>query len=562
MKQTLESGRELFKNKLQKAVNKKIFLLIAIGCLLFSVGVYVMNYSTNQSNATKHLEALESEFNTIYDHTATYLLGENADRLFKRVLLEDVGLNTLSHSFYQFNVESLIKSDLILTNKDHEIVYTSYKEEELNLHQIQFNRVVCDNSLKPESGNIYNAIYYFGGNYSSYIFSKPIYENEDLIGYANIYLSGNEWNYHLADFNFNSVITDDMGNVIISSRKGLVAKINKFNPKIENHIFRQGENRYWTAAKYLNRYQVYIYALVYYPKNNSFFAVGLLIIIALGLFWFHLARQMTDAMAEKNASSVNELVKEIKIIRKEDSEYRIQMDTNDEFSEVAIQINRMLDTVKELNEKNTKLLELNNIIELKQLTAQFNPHFLYNTLEIIRCLDFQDSARLDKLIVSLTQILRYSIDNSCKDTRLIEDMKYIEDYLGIQKIRYGDRFKYSVKMDAACHHHMIPKLLLQPILENSIKYGFLKRMELEIDIEIHENNGILCLRVSDNGHGIPEDEERKLRASLLQVENTTEHNGLHNIARRLYLSYGEGSRLELINHYGVGLEVMIYIVPN
>lgn len=556
------NNKELFQNKLQKSVNKKIFLLISIGCLLFSVGVYIMNYSVNQSNATKHLEALEGEFIDIYEYTTSYLKGENTNRLFLDVLNGEIALNNLMHSFYEFGVESEIKSNLILTNYQGDIVYTSFKEDDFNLHLKQFNQVVCDNAKFKAKNGIYNAIYYLSGSYSSYIFSYPVHEGDDVIGFANIYLSGNEWHYHLSDYNFNSVITDQMGNVIISSRKSLIQKINKFNPKIENNIYKQGENRYWIVTRSLSKYNVIIYSLVYYPQNASFFMIGLIVILLLGFSWFQLAKKMTFAMAEKNASSINELVREIKIIRKEDSEYRINMNTNDEFSDVGIQINRMLDNVKELNEKNTKLLELNNIIELKQLTAQFNPHFLYNTLETIRCLDFQDPSELDKLIARLTQILRYSIDNSCKDARLIEDMKYIEDYLEIQTVRYGERFKYTIYIDEACHHLIVPKLLLQPIIENSIKYGFLKRMEIEIHINIILNDGILCLYVEDNGYGMTLEQEMALKESLSQVENTTAHNGLHNIARRLYLSYGEGSRIELNNMYGEGLGITIFVVPN
>jgi len=521
-----------------------------------------MNYSVNQSNATKHLEALESEFTDIHNHTTEYLKSDNAVLLFKRVLTEDIGLNTLAHSFYEFDVASKIKSNIILTDREGNICYTSFKEDEINLHLKQFNKVVCENAIVKANNGIYNAIYYLGDNYASYIFSTPVFENNDLIGFSNIYLSGNEWNYHLSDFNFNTVITDKMGNVIISSRKSLIHRINKFTPTIKNHIYRQNNDRYWIVSKSLSSYNVIIYSLVYYPKNASFFMVGLMVIILLGISWYQLAKQMTLAMAEKNAASINALVKEIKIIRKEDSEYRIQMDTNDEFSDVAIQINRMLDNVKELNEKNTNLLELNNIIELKQLTAQFNPHFLYNTLETIRCLDFQDSSELDKLITRLTQILRYSIDNSCKDTRLVEDMKYIEDYLEIQMVRYGERFKYSIYIDESCHHFIVPKLLLQPLIENSIKYGFLKRMEIEIHINIFLKDDILHLYIEDNGLGMTKEQEELLRESLKQVENTTAHNGLHNIARRLYLSYGEGSRIELYNMIGEGLGIMIYVVPN
>ena len=107
-------------------------------------------------------------------------------------------------------------------------------------------------------------------------------------------------------------------------------------------------------------------------------------------------------MAENNAASIERLVSEIRIIRKGDYDHRIQMNTDDEFTEVGYQVNHMLDSIQALNDRNTELLKLNSRIEMDQLTAQMNPHFLYNTLEIIRNLVVFDA---DKAFEDLPKIL-------------------------------------------------------------------------------------------------------------------------------------------------------------
>ncbi len=209
-------------------------------------------------------------------------------------------------------------------------------------------------------------------------------------------------------------------------------------------------------------------------------------------------------MAKNNAELISKLANEIRIIQNGDYQHRIVLDTQDEFSEVANRINHMLDNLRELNSRNTELLELNNAMEINQLTVQMKPHFLYNTLEIIRNLVLLDGKRAEQLIVQLTHVLRYSINGSKEDVYLEEDMQYIQDYLAIQSCRFGDRLRCTVDIDENCKSCIVPKLVLQPIIENSIKYGFKKKMDIKIDIRGFMSGNILILSIKDDGLGMPE----------------------------------------------------------
>jgi sensor histidine kinase YesM len=271
---------------------------------------------------------------------------------------------------------------------------------------------------------------------------------------------------------------------------------------------------------------------------------------------------MAESMAKNNAASINKLVSEIRIIRKINHKHRVEIDSGDEFEDVAYHINYMLDNIDKLNNKNTELLKLNNTIEMNQLTAQINPHFLYNTLEIIRNLVLWDGKKAEELIVQMTQLLRYSINNTKRYVMLQEDIKYISDYISIQKCRFGDRFNCNIEIAKECEKCIIPKLLLQPIIENSIKYGFMKKMDIKIDIKGYKKNNILYLSVKDNGMGMSGHEASKLNESMKSSNNSTESNGLYNIARRLYLQYGEKSGINIVNEEGVGFEVILKIIQN
>lgn len=196
---------------------------------------------------------------------------------------------------------------------------------------------------------------------------------------------------------------------------------------------------------------------------------------------------------------------------------------------------------------------------MQQLMAQMNPHFLYNTLEIIRSFLSFDPDTSEQLIVSLTEILRYSVDASRQEVRLAEDMEYINKYLNIQRCRFGDRFHCEINLSEACDQCLVPKLLIQPLIENSIKYGFRKKMDICIRVEGHVEHGILCIRVSDDGLGMDEEEAKTLQQRLLTFDNSARSIGLRNLSRRLYLKYGSRSGLQIRNTPGVGFAVDVHI---
>lgn len=262
-------------------------------------------------------------------------------------------------------------------------------------------------------------------------------------------------------------------------------------------------------------------------------------------------------MAAKTSQSVEQLIREIRTIRKEDPHHRVKIDTGDELEEIAEQINKMMVSINELNQKNLDLVNVNNRMEIQNLQAQINPHFIYNTLDNIRYLIVQDAAKADELIERFTHILRYSINNMKNRTCLQEDMEYIEDYLVIQKTRFGEKFSYSVEIEEDCWPVIIPKLLLQPLIENSLKYGFRKKASIGVWIRGYTDGEYLVLEVRDNGPGQPQSTLETLRSILNSGKINIAHNGLQNINRRIFLEYGHDSGIRLDSREGEGFTVIV-----
>lgn len=547
-----------FQKEMQKSVLRKIITLLIKVSVLFIVALLSATFIKNEITAKQNLSHIKEVFVASYESNKEYLLDEKTMELYESILLDNEKKAEFTNALNRFNLNKAVRSNIIIVDADWNIRYTSYPDGKVSAYHYNYNNAISYNARNLEENEVYTAVYNDNDGYSDYMMVKPVFHDGVIIGYISAYLSGDDWSYYMSYYNYDGVLTDNRNNVIFYNKPNLMENNYKFDIKKAKFSY-IGEERYWLAYEALEGYGVQIYSLVYYPKNPEIL-IGLLVIIMIGILWYNLAKQMAATMAEKNAISINRLVQEIRIIRKFDQNHRIVMNSKDEFEDVAQQINYMLDTTSELNRKNTELLQLNNTIEINHLTTQINPHFLYNTLEIIRNLVIWDGDRAGELIVQLTQVLRYSINNSKRDVRLEEDMEFINDYLSIQRSRFGERFKCQIDIDKECLTCIVPKLVLQPIIENSIKYGFMRQMDLSIEIKGHVQEDILYLSVKDDGMGMTADDAAKLAESLRSTTNNTKSNGLYNIARRLSLQYTGESGMEIINEEGKGLEVILKIL--
>ena len=234
------------------------------------------------------------------------------------------------------------------------------------------------------------------------------------------------------------------------------------------------------------------------------------------------------------------------------------------FNQMLISIRQYLESLRESMEIRRSLMEKELLMEahlkdaqLKYLQAQINPHFIYNTLDNIRYLIPTDPQRAQQLIGRFIGILRYSINNTKHNVTVKDDLKYLQDYLVIQSTRFGANFSYEIDIDDACMEFIIPKLLLQPLLENSIKYGFQKKPCIHIRVRGWLGEDALYFTVEDNGGGVDETMLEQLRDILRSDEVNIEHNGLQNINRRIWLGYGGDSGLTIDSTEGEGFTVKL-----
>ncbi len=165
---------------------------------------------------------------------------------------------------------------------------------------------------------------------------------------------------------------------------------------------------------------------------------------------------------------------------------------------------------RKFNEKElelSRLRELKTKAELEALHSKINPHFLYNALNSIADLSITDGKKARKMTVALADLFRYSINYSDHNFSTIKDeIEMAEVYLQIEKIRFEDQLSYSMQVDEAARHYLVPRFVLQPVVENAVKHG-LKATGLmtQIVVDVSKTNDSIILTVSDNGPSFPEE---------------------------------------------------------
>lgn len=430
-----------FQQELEQSVSRKLISSLLLGCLLFCIAIAVVNALNQNARREDHLESVTSTFHEVYNNTSAFLLDTGHTELFLSELRKDQ--DNLRYLISHYNVSALVEIQLILTDSEGNVRFTTFSEGEMNLHRQEFNCIAVDNACHLMRA-VYTTVYHFRANSSEYVMIHPLYRDGEYQGAAAVYLNENDWTKLFSQYQYDAILTKPNGDVIACSNSSFLSQknANKYLPADAAQYVRVNGNRYLRSSRSLENGTVLAYSFIYSPTNYSYLFVGLLLIVLLGLSWAAMFARIMHAMTEQMVKSVDTLVREIRIIRKEDPDHIIEIDTGDEIDEIARQVNKMVRSIQELSQRNIALAEVNNRMEMQNLQAQINPHFIYNTLDNIRYLIPTDPQRAQQLIGRFIGILRYSINNTKHNVPVKDDLKYLQDYLVIQSTRFGANFSY------------------------------------------------------------------------------------------------------------------------
>ncbi len=245
-----------------------------------------------------------------------------------------------------------------------------------------------------------------------------------------------------------------------------------------------------------------------------------------------------------------------------DLSVRFEVRSKDEVSVLGNNFNQMLDRIENLIHMVYQEQQNKRIAELKLLQEQIKPHFLYNTLDTINWMAREYEAEdIVQLVDSLTSMYRIGLSHGKDYISLEDEIKYVKNYLYIQKLRYGSKLNYEVSMDENLETLEVPKLILQPLVENSIYHGIkVKRGEGHLWIRVRDLEGnFLELSVEDDGSGMSPKQVEELNTLLNDASNRNSNQsfGLFYIKERLKIRYGNRFYVQVESEKEVGTKVTI-----
>lgn len=237
----------------------------------------------------------------------------------------------------------------------------------------------------------------------------------------------------------------------------------------------------------------------------------------------------------------------------------IRIDKEDEigrlsrsYNQLIVKIRQLLEEVRDSERKKTRY-------EIRMLQSQIGPHFLYNTLVCIKSLLKQNRVEDAKnSLHALSSLLSYSFDKKAEYVTIEEEIKELKSYIYIAKMRFGDFFEWKIDVEAQDQNSMIPKLTLQPIVENAIFHGLLSKEEGRgfLLIQVRKEQGDLLIRICDNGVGMSQQKcAQVLEGKTNKVGERLTSIGISNVHERLRLIYGQNYGISICSSPGKGTKM-------
>lgn len=266
-----------------------------------------------------------------------------------------------------------------------------------------------------------------------------------------------------------------------------------------------------------------------------------------------------------------------KIAKNDFSDPDLVIPNRDEMGELVRAFNKMkhstkgyIDTLKEKNEmaallhrEEVEKIEMEKRLgaaRLELLKSQINPHFLFNTLNMIACMaKLEEAASTERMITSMSNLFRYNLKTSDQIVPLAQEMQVVKDYMYIQQMRFGSRIRYTTELKVDAGAVMVPAFTLQPVVENAIIHGLSKKEQGgRVHLRVWREEDRVIISVADTGLGMEEERLAELRGALQERSTARVGIGLGNIYQRIHTMYSQG-RMYIYSRKDKGTVVQMVI---
>lgn len=556
---------EKFKDYMKRLFIRYTVALILLMFILFIVFI-MLNFRLFVTKANEDCNQLVSSFvgeqYTIYQKNIEEF--SKIDEI-KEVLLNGGDLNEVNRLLYKFCITQQIKSNFVLLKNSGEIVSTNlYKTNQM---LFLANTTVRDalTRLNDDSSATYSgavSIPYDNGQRSALMFARTVsLEGGQVLGYLIFSLQEDSLSAFMRNRDADIIlVTDRFNNVIFSTNSLIIDSMGKYRSEQEDEASAVIDQKpYYVTTGTLSESGMKIITMTSVAKQQQLIEFGGIFLFGMSCFLIVLVRMLADKVTNRNLRSIDELLYAVSECKTGNIHYRIKSQTFDEFQTLHDEFNNMMVKVQQLIKNNNELAERKRWMEVKHLKEQFNPHFVFNVMETLRYVILIDPAQASQMVVSFANLMRYSINYGSTHVPLKTDIGYVQDYLLLQKMRYNQRLAYSIEIEESLLQCKVPKLFIQPIVENSVVHGLENTRKLTIQItgRVFDNHFALC--VEDDGPGMTEEQLSSLRTLLNDENAMPKRIGLYNVHRAAQLLYGKEYGLTIESMNGKGIRVVLKI---
>lgn len=290
-------------------------------------------------------------------------------------------------------------------------------------------------------------------------------------------------------------------------------------------------------------------------------------IIKTYLFWGIVCYAIAIILSIIISSRISRPIKnlEVSMSKTQNGNFDIQVEvkSKNEIGQLSNAFNIMIKRTKELMKQNILEQELKRKSEIKALQAQINPHFLYNTLDsIIWMAESGKNSEVVKMTSALAKLFRFSISKGEDISTIKDEIEHIRNYLTIQQMRYRDKLTFKIDVEAEILQYKVPKLILQPLVENAIYHGIKYKTETGVIQILGKRIGDdILIQICDNGPGISLEKAKDVLEN--QIEPSTSNSiGIRNVNERIKLYYSKKYGLSFKNAPEGGTIVNIFLPAN
>ncbi|MDU4961881.1 MAG: histidine kinase [Sporomusaceae bacterium] len=551
-----------------KEYMRRLFVRYAIAliALMFCVFIafIVLNYRLfivrdNVDSNRRIAEFIAGQYGTYRQGTADLA----ADPRVRQALAGTGNVQAINRLLYDFCLGQPVKANFILVDAGGRIVATNlYKSNQLLFASSRpAAEVLAGLTASPQS--LYSGVVrlaYDYGQKSDWLFAHAVAYGDDKTGYLLFGLREDSFSEALRQYDADVIVlTDRFNNVFFSTNSLLIDSMGKYHAAAaEKNAATIDQKPYYATDEFSADSGVRVITMTAVAKQQQLSRFGGLFLLGVSVLLILLIRLAAEKLTARNLRSIDELLMAVQACRQGNLDYRIETHTFEEFQTLYDEFRQAMEKLQQAMAHNGELAERKRRMEVKQLESQFNPHFVFNVLEALRYEMLIDPEQAGRMIVSFANLLRYSINYGSTHVLLETDIGYVRDYLQLQKMRYGQRLTYSIAIAEQLLRCKVPKLLIQPIVENSIVHGLEQCRQLTVTIRGSRQDGDLLLCVEDDGPGMSEEKLAALKALLATEDAMPQRIGLYNVHRAAQLLYGGDYGLMLASS-SHGMRVMLKI---